>query len=415
MIRSRGLRLRPSVRAGVVALDLAYMGINFSALTLFSILAPFIMRVTEVSSSTIQWGAIAYSAGIFLAFFVGHSKFSERRPAATVLMAAALASIPQFAIPAVPNMPYCWRASTLIGLRLMQGLVMMAVPILSGQVGKLFSSARPFALGVILSGIFVGGFIGSSLGPALTSMVGWRLTYVIFGLMMLTIGGAWVALTPRDTLPVSEGSVKEVPASRVWKEPFTWVWGFTFFPAIWIIFTLAPLISFIVEAEAPQAGTEASRVLEASYMFWSVVMGLVAYLVAKSSSGSRRGLFRSFASVQAFCFAASLAGALMLYLSKSLQTLMWSLILIGVIQGTAPTFWSMQSTAYRKEEVTKAGYALGLLANSAALIGPSLTLTLTPPGSPYLWVLVIGLAAAGLIITAASLKMKLPAEKVEIG
>ncbi len=403
--------MRNSIRAGVVALDLIYMGINFSALTLFSVLGTRIMSATGITASVIQWGAISYSAGIFLAFFAGHSRFSERKPTATVLLAAVLASIPQFLIPATPHIPSCMRGWAIIVLRLMQGLVMMAVPILSGQVGKLFSSARPFALGVILSGIFVGGFVGSSLGPALASMEGWETAYVVFGVAMIAAAATWVALTPKTTLPVKAEGEGGVPSSKVWREPFTWVWGFTFFPAIWIIFTLAPLINFIVEAEAPRAGSISSRVLEASYMSWSVIIGFIAYLVAKKSGGGRRGLFRAFASVQAACFLVALTGGVALYFSRSLQALLGALILLGVIQGTAPTFWSMQSTAYSKDEVTKAGYALGLLANSAALIGPATTLTLTPPGSPYLWVLIMGLALFGFIVTALSVRLRLPAEK----
>jgi hypothetical protein len=72
----------------------------------------------------------------------------------------------------------------------------------------------------------------------------------------------------------------------------------------------------------------------------------------------------------------------------------------------------VQSTAYPENVRTKAGYALGLLSNSAALIGPITTITLTPPGSPMLWILIMILTGFGAVLTASSLKVKMPVEKV---
>jgi MFS family permease len=333
-----------------VTLNLLYMGINFSALTLFSLLASEIRNATSVPPSVIQWAAISYSSGIFLAFFAGHSKFSENHPKATVVAAASLAALPQFLIPLTPCFPPYARSSALIGLRLLQGLVMMAVPIFSAQVGNLFRSARPLALGVILSGIFLGGFIGSSVGPALSDSIGWTKTYTLFGILMLGMAVLWVITTPENTLP--KHNIQIIEAKRkdrdisVWRDPFTWVWGLTFFPAIWIIFTLAPLINFVVGTQIAGGGAIASRVLEASYMVWSVVIGAIAYAVARSTQQTPRALFRSFASVQAFCFIVSLAGVWLLYLSRDIYSLIIALILMAVIQGTAPTFWSLQLFKY---------------------------------------------------------------------
>lgn len=397
-----------------VILNLLYMGINFSALTLFSLLADEIRSATSVAPSTIQWAAISYSSGIFLAFFAGHSRYSEEHPKATVLIAASLAAIPQFLIPLTPLLPLHARSVSLVGLRLLQGLVMMAVPIFSAQVGGLFRSARPLALGIILSGIFLGGFIGSSAGPALSNSIGWAWTYIIFGILMLIMAVLWVAATPENTLPRHAQQARageERYHSAVWKDPFTWVWGMTFFPAIWIIFTLAPLINFVVGTQIAEGGAIASRVLEASYMTWSVAIGAIAYLIARATQQTPRSLFKSFASVQASCFIISLGGVMLLYISKDIYSLIIALIFMAVIQGTAPTFWSMQSTAYPEEVRTKAGYALGLLSNSAALIGPITTLTLTPPGSPMLWILIMILTGFGAILTAFSLKVKMPVEK----
>lgn len=397
---------------GIVGLNLSYMGINFSALTLFSVLGDNVSHSLGLSESVIMLAAIAYSTGIFLAFFAGHSRASEEHPSLIVITAAFLAALPQFLIPGLIYVPNWLRGPSLIALRLTQGLVMMAVPIFSKQVGKYFISARPLALGIILSGIFMGGFIGSSLGPALTSLIGWKVTYLVFGVLMISVAGLWVLLTPRDSLITSpvKSAINKQSKSKVWRSPFTIVWGFTFFPAIWVIFTLAPLINFIVGKYLPSAGQIASISLEASYLAWSILIGGITYLLAERTRKQPRDLFKVFASVQAISFIISAAGIAILYISRSTTSIIISLILTGVVQGTAPTFWSMQSTAYPEESVTKAGYALGLIANSAALIGPISTLSVIKSPTA-LWGLLIGIELFGGLITLLSLKLRMPVEK----
>jgi len=393
-----------------VVLNLLFMGVNFSALTLFSTLRNFFASEYGMTSTQLQWAAATYSIGIFAAFFIGHSKYVEEHPKATVLVAAILAAIPQFLIP-VSGSPMA-----IIVLRFLQGLVMMAVPIFSSQVGTLFSHARPLALGIILSGIFIGGFIGSNVGWQLAVAYGWRTAYMVFGLAMLIVALIWIGLTSQETLPrhTHEDRVSNAPKRSVWRKPFTIVWGFTFFPSIWIIFTLAPLIAFIVTATFGTGLARASsEVLEASYIFWSITVGAVAYLVSRRGSGNPRQLFKSFAYVQAACFVFALIGALGAYAASTggnATALLASLFILAIIQGTAPTFWSIPSTAYPRDEVTRAGYALGLISNSAAMIGPVASI-LAASLSTSMWLLTSFLSLMGLVLTLTALKLKLPVEE----
>ena len=399
------------VSVRTVGLDLLFMGVNFSALTLFSTLKDFFASEYGMTPTQLQWAAAAYSIGIFAAFFIGHSKYVEEHPKATVLAAAILAAIPQFLIP-VSGSPVA-----VIALRFLQGLVMMAVPIFSSQVGTLFSHARPLALGIILSGIFIGGFIGSNVGWQLAVAYGWRTAYMVFGLAMLIAALIWIGLTSPETLPrhAHKAEVSSVSKGSVWRKPFTIVWGFTFFPSIWIIFTLAPLIAFIVTTSfGAELARISSETLEASYIFWSITIGAVAYLVSRRGSGNPRQLFKSFAYVQAACFVFALIGALSAYaasMSGNATALLASLFILAVIQGTAPTFWSIPSTAYPREEVTRAGYALGLISNSAAMIGPVASI-LVASLSTSMWLLTSFLSLMGLVLTLAALKLKLPIEEV---
>ncbi len=401
------------VGAAAVGLDLLFMSVNFSALTLFSTLSNYFRTSLSMTSNELLWAAAVYSVGIFAAFFIGHSEFFESHPRTTVLLAAVLAAIPQFLIPVVRS-PYA-----VVGLRFLQGLVMMAVPIFSAQVGKLYAHARPLALGIILSGIFIGGFIGANLGGSLAVAYGWRATYVIFGISMIVAALIWIGLTPGATLPSSGGTkhavVKtESKARGVWRRKFTIVWGFTLFPSIWIIFTLAPLISFIVRPFGRSVATLSSEVLEASYVLWSIVIGAIAYAVSRRGGSNPRQLFRAFALVQVACFIVTLIGALSEYVATVFSNawlILSSLFIIAVIQGTGPTFWSIPSTAYPREEATRAGYALGLISNSAAMIGP-LTSLMIASAPADMWLLVSALAVAGFVLTTISLKLRLPVEEV---
>ncbi len=394
----------------VVGLDLLFMGVNFSALTLFAALKSLMASELGLTGTIAWWAAATYSAGIFAAFFAGHSRFSEERPRATVFIAALLAAIPQFLIPFSVS-PY-----EVVALRFIQGMVMMAVPIFSAQVGRVYAGARPLALGIILAGIFVGGFIGSSVGPALASVIGWRSTYLVFGVLMIITALIWVYVTPKDTLPiVKHAEVREGGERRVsvWCDKFTILWGFSFFPAIWIIFTLAPLIHFIASSMGwgHGAGKLASETLEGSYIVWSVTIGALAYALARGAEEPRK-LFTSFAKVQLVCFILAAIGSLIAYASSNLSTFLVAVALIAIIQGTGPTFWSVPSTAYPKELATRAGYALGLISNAAALIGPITTVLMTSLSIRGMWLLTTALACLGAVLTALATKLTLPIERL---
>ncbi len=389
----------------IVGLDLLFMSVNFSALTLFAALSTYVSSSIGLDKFTEWLASAVYSAGIFAAFFIGHSKFTETHPRKTVFIAAVLASIPQFLI------PYAINPWEVVVLRFIQGMVMMALPIFSSQVGLLFAEARPLALGIILSGIFVGGLIGSSVGPLLATSIGWRATYVLFGIAMLIAAIIWIGLTPRDALPVHKEEVKTERRVSVWRDPFTLLWGFSFFPAIWIIFTLAPLISFIVESMGAPGSVNklSSTVLEASYLTWSIIIGGVAYALAKRRTGTPRNMFNTFASVQLFCFIITFIGVLVVMNSHNVAVLLLGLVLVAMIQGTGPTFWSAPSTAYPEDLAIRAGYALGLISNSAALVGPMTSVAVHNVAA--VWGIILFMALLGAVLTFIGMKMELPIEK----
>jgi len=390
-------------RFKVLALDLLFMAINFSALTLFSSLKDVIRTDYGFSSTELEWAAIAYSMGIFFAFLIGHSRFFEERPRVTVLFAGSCATIPQLLIPLIPN------ALIVAALRFMQGLVMSSVPIFSYQGGKFFPGFRTLAVGTILSGIFIGGLVGSTAGPYLAMITGWRATYLIFGVLMIVIAVLWVLLVPNEALPPVRREVKTADVG-IWRRRFTWVWGFTFFSGLWIVFTLAPLIHFIAEKQLGIKGYVASTALESSYIAWSFIVGILARHLCKGVA-TRRGTFRGIAVAQVIQYVLTVVGATAALITKDPVIFLTSLFVVAAVQGTGPTFWSIPTVAYPEEIASRAGYALGLISNSAALIGPAVTLIISTLAVTGTWLVVIGLSVFGALLTLASLKLKLPIEE----
>ena len=286
---------------------------------------------------------------------------------------------------------------------------MAAIPIFSYQAGTVFPKHRTLAIGIIVSGIFVGGFLGSTLGPELALHIGWRFTFIVFGLVTLILTLTYVTLVPDKYLPPKRVTEEDVRFS-VWREKFTVIWGFTFFPGLWIVFTLAPLIHFISESMCGVSGTLSSTLLESSYIIWSYIPG-VALALLKYSRLNIKALFRSVAVTQAILYMLSMIGALIILLIHNPTVFLVLLTILAAVQGTGPTFWSVQTIAYPKHIAHKAGYALGVISNSAALVGPIVTLLISSLGSTNIWLLVIALNIAGAVITLIGMKIRLPIER----
>ncbi len=393
-------------RVGVVVLDLAYMSVNFSALTMLAALSSYLIK-SGVSQGLLMIASAAYSVGIFAAFLAGHSKYLESRPRLVIPLAALLAAVPQMLIPYAPP-------SALPLLRFLQGLVMMCLPIFSAQVGELFVSARPFFMGLIISGIFVGGLVGEVVGPALASAIGWREAFVVLGLCMLFMAAIWFFATPHWAIPShrGEGSVEGASSGRVLTK-FTIVWGFSFFPTIWIVFTLAPMMKLLVMTTLGASESTASTIatlLEISYVAWTILLGFVAYAISRGVS-EPRALFNRFATVQLASFAMAVIGLALIALHPSVALVMLGVIIAGIIQGTGPTFWSTPSTAYPREIATRAGYMLGLISNSAAMIGPFATLAIQHVNPIAAWISLMIMSIVGAVLTGVGMKMRLPVEE----
>ncbi|WP_297502126.1 MFS transporter [Thermococcus sp.] len=365
---------------------------------------------TVIAHYGITGGAMGYQqtafvVGLFVAFLLGGTSLFKGSFKRSVALIVSFAAIPQFIIPFVGNW---W---VVVALRFFQGFIVALIAVFSNQIGRLFLAERPFAKGIILSGIFWGGMYGINLASwASHSYTGWesvKVAFLISAAIMYAMLGLWWLLVEDFEIPKEKRS----SSANVWKMPFTWVFGFTFFPALWIIFTLGSFTLHHTEF----SGSETANLvmaLEVSMGLWSIIMGYLGYRLSLKNT-SNRGLFRAIVSVMTISYAVTFAGLFIVW--KSILGSDYTLALLGfavtgIIQGTGPAFWTTAPATYPKEIYPEASFALGLISNSANAIAPNVMFLLVQ-GVTQGMLVFLAMPLLGMVLLLASSRMKLPVEE----
>ncbi len=294
-------------RWSTVLLDTLVMTAGLGTLTMMSVAKPDVMAHFGISDAQYEWQHIAYVFGLFVAFLLGHTRLYEGSFKRSVAIALSWAAIPQALIPFAPN----W--NTVVFLRFVQGFVITLVPLFSTQIAGFFVAERPpLAKGIILSGIFWGGggVFGSISAKYAVRNFGWRGGgFLVTVLVMYAVLALWwLFVEDFEIIHKTEGNAKV----NVWKMPFTWVLGLTFFPALWVIFTIIGFSSSIgYELGWTMGGQVAtlSTGLSVSKALWSIGMGgYVGYLLSRKNPSSRGGLFKAIVQVMIFSYAVAFVG-----------------------------------------------------------------------------------------------------------
>jgi MFS family permease len=361
-----------------------------------------------ISEAALGYQQTAYVVGLFVAFLLGGTSLFKGSFKRSVALIVSFAAIPQFIIPFVGNW---W---VVVGLRFFQGFIVALIAVFSNQVGRLFLAERPFAKGIILSGIFWGGIYGINLAKwATRAYSGWeavRTAFLISAAVMYGMLLLWWLLVEDFEIPKEKHSTR---GANVWKMPFTWIFGLTFFPALWIIFTLG---SFTLHhAEFTEAQTaNLVMALEVSMGIWSIIMGYLGYRLSLRNT-SNRGLFRAIVSVMTISYSVTLLGLLAVWKATSASDYTIALIgfaIAGIVQGTGPAFWTTAPAAYPKEIYPEASFALGLISNSANLFAPNVMFVLVHSVTTGM-IIYMSMPVLGILLLLVSSKMKLPVEEFE--
>ncbi|ASI99104.1 MFS transporter [Thermococcus celer] len=394
-------------RWSTVLLDTLVMTAGLGTLTMMSVAKPDVMAHFGISDAQYEWQHIAYVFGLFVAFLLGHTRLYEGSFKRSVAIALSWAAIPQALIPFAPN----W--NTVVFLRFVQGFVITLVPLFSTQIAGFFVAERPLAKGIILSGIFWGGVFGSISAKYAVRNFGWRGGFLVTVLVMYAVLALWwLFVEDFEIIHKTEGNAKV----NVWKMPFTWVLGLTFFPALWVIFTIIGFSSSIGYELGWTMGQVAtlSTGLSVSKALWSIGMGYVGYLLSRKNPSSR-GLFKAIVQVMIFSYAVAFVG-LVIYgkamLDGSYGLALASVALVGALQGTGPAFWTSAPATYPKSIFPKASFALGLISNSANVIAPGLTNVLAGHSVGLALGELALMPLVGILTLIAVSRMRLPVEEL---
>ncbi|MCO6041537.1 MFS transporter [Thermococcus alcaliphilus] len=390
-----------------VILDTLVMTAGFGTLSMMSVAKPDIISHFGISAEAYDLQHVAYVFGLFIAFLLGHTRLYEGSFKRSVAIALSFAAIPQALIPYVGN----WYL--VVFLRFIQGFVVSLVPLFSTQIANYFVAERPFAKGIILSGIFWGGVFGSMSAKYLVSAFGWKTAFLITVAIMYAVLLIWWLFTEDfEIIHKKEGRDKV----NIWKMKFTWVLGFTFFPALWVIFTIVGFSSSL----GYEAGWSKNQVatlstnLNISKALWSIIMGFVGFQLSKKNP-SPRGLFKAIVQVMILSYAMAFVG-LSVYSRAMLQgnysLALASVWLIGALQGTGPAFWTSAPATYPKSIYPRASFALGLISNSANAIAPSITEALARHSEALALAELAFMPILGILTLIAVSRMKLPVEEL---
>ncbi|WP_456366954.1 MFS transporter [Thermococcus sp.] len=388
-------------------MDMLVVAAGFGTMHMLEKFKSTVIAHYGITGDAMGYQQTAFVVGLFVAFLLGGTSLFKGSFKRSVALIVSFAAIPQFIIPFVGN----WWG--IVVLRFFQGFIVALIAVFSNQVGRLFLAERPFAKGIILSGIFWGGIYGISLAKwASRTYTGWdavRNAFLISAAVMYAILALWWLLVEDFEIPKEKHSAKGV---NVWRMPFTWVFGFTFFPALWVIFTLG---SFTLHHANFSKSETANLViaLEVSMALWSITMGYLGYRLSVKNT-SNRGLFKAIVSVMALSYAVTFIGLFIVWksiLSSDYTLAMVGLVLTGVVQGTGPAFWTTAPAAYPKEVFPEASFALGLISNSANAVAPNVMFILVS-GVTHGMLIFLAMPLLGIALLLISSRMRLPVEEL---
>ncbi len=390
-----------------VFLDMCVVAAGFGTMHMLEKFKGLVIEHYRINGSALSYQQDAFVIGLFVAFLLGGTGIFKGSFKKSVALIVSFAAIPQFIIPFVGNW---W---IVVALRFFQGFIVALIAVFSTQVARLFLAERPLAKGIILSGIFWGGLYGITFARwFVPAGSGWSAVEKVFlisaGIMYVVLALWWLVVEDFE-IPHEEKTSSGV---SVWKFPFTWVFGFTFFPALWIIFTLGSFTLHHTNFTDSQVANLITA-LEISMALWSIIMGYLGYRLSVKNP-SHRGLFRAIVSVMIISYAIAFIGLFIVWKGISSGQYILALIglaITGIVQGTGPAFWTTAPAAYPKEIYPKASFALGLLSNSANAVAPNVMFILVSSVGAGM-VIFLSVSLLGIILLLLSLRMKLPVEEL---
>jgi DHA1 family multidrug resistance protein-like MFS transporter len=369
---------------------------EFVVITGFSFIMPFMpLFVQQLGSFTegeaSLWSGIAMGVSSIALFLSGPfwgliSDKWGRKP--MVLRALFGSAVIQTLAALSPNI-YIF-----VALRFLQGLFSGTVPAASALVASGTPREKvPYAMGLVMVGVFCGNTIGPSIGGVLASVFGYRDSFFIASAMMVLAGFLVLFLVQEDF----QRPVKENKMADVWKllsSKALWPLLLTICAIALSQNVVQPIIALFIQQLNPSGNASASS----GFAFTALgLMAAIASVVV--GRWNKRFELRT-------VLAVSCLGGVLIYLAPTFIYTVPLLIvfigLMGIFQGTNVTCTS--SLVSYSLPVEQQGIAYGLAQSATSLgngLGPILGGTLgTLLGLRWVFVVASGFfLVAGILVT----------------
>lgn len=329
-----------------VLVDHAVLALGFISLTLYSRLAD----IMGVSLEALGWGMVSFMAGLSAAFLI--ASLLPVKPSRILLASYIILAATSILLPYTAGTPI-----TLL-LRLLQGMSITSIPVLTMHVNKLFPGRRGFiASSIVLAGIFTGSYIGA-LMPKFIGGV--KTSYSILAATILFTTILWFTLYDKDfSRPSMIGRV----GRRVWFDGFIWAWGTGFHVLLGVLYGFLGLIDYLKSTGLIHAsiGVEAYSL---TAIVWTVIAGFHGYIASKTPSP--KIVARISINTMTAIYLVVVAGLILVaYMPAPLSDI--GLLLITISQAGGVPFWTLVGQIYM-DKPNKV-FAAGFIANLGTLTG----------------------------------------------
>jgi len=380
----------------VLAMNMLVYMMFMAVLISFSISAPFLKEEFGLNDVILNYGYIAYTAGIVVAMWWGGRFFDRYGMDKTMILASILFLVPQFLIPYAPS----WSAIVL--LRFVQGNVVAMFPGLVAMNGLWFpEKEHGLASGIFMGGAPLGTAVGNYLCSTLLPILGWKMTFVALGAIALLLITAWFALVSLRAESVRTGvesTEKKESSNRnaIYKNPITWLLALIMLGNCWQIFAMY--------------GITQNMLFDYGYGLETVgVLGLVLGIVGLFSTpmggitsdvlARRMETTRARVMTMGIGFVIAFFGTLLVpFLSQyGFAIALLAMVFMGFgVPWTNGPYWALPAEIFPEEIAGEGAGFAGFLGNTAGVFAP---LVATFLGANYGWISSMSFLAAGPLIS----------------
>jgi MFS family permease len=365
----------PKYRFIVLLMNMITFMLVIAFLVSFSISAPYLKEVFNLTDVQLNYGYIAYTTGLVISLWWGGKVFDKYGMKKTMLLAALLFLIPQFLIPTVFSWPI------ILLLRFIQGNVAAMFLGLVCLNGLWFPEREHgLASGIFMGGLGLGTAVGNIFCSALLPIVGWQKTFFILGIIAIFIIFGWFLIASKPIPKVKRSqsistnelkkSKKETEEKSIYKIAITWLLAIIMLGNCWQIYAMY--------------GVTQTMLFDYGYSLSAVgILGLVLGLIGVLSTPlggicsdklSRRMITPKARVLAMFIgFLIAFIGTLLApFLSRiSFGVALFAMVLMGWgVPWTNGPYWALPVEVFPKGKAGEGAGVAGAIGNTADIFGP---------------------------------------------